>query len=76
MLRHKLFHRARKIVVPENELKSKKKKDKEEKAKLKSDEKKSIKAKEEEVAAADSVAEGEKTDKESKKVYDQYWKTA
>jgi len=28
MLRHKLFHRARKIVVPESELKSKKKKDK------------------------------------------------
>jgi translocation protein SEC62 len=86
MLRHKLFHRAKKIVVPESELKSKKKKDKGEKGKTNDESKKSDKPdktkkddrsnseKDEseskgrrEEAAESSLAEGDKTDKETKK---------
>ncbi|CAG7723773.1 unnamed protein product [Allacma fusca] len=64
MLRHKMFHRARKIVVPENELKKKKKDKEKESVKDKESTKKEEKEdKKEELtvtAAESSQAEGEK----------------
>jgi translocation protein SEC62 len=71
MLRHKLFHRARKIVVPENELKSKKKKEKE----LKEEKDRALKKEEKEKESTKSkVDEGEEksgqghTDEEKEKL--------